>query len=388
VNLNFFRNKKDKKAAVQIVNGGSVSGHPFAAIENCRPLSGYEIKLYGTLKEAVPIIDAAISKIVRLVGDFRVSCEDSAIESAINRFLTNVHVNSCEVGVNSFLLAHLNQLLTYGTAVGEIVLDSDGDNIRALYNASLSDVELRAGNSPLKLRVYLKKGDGSSVLVRNPELVLVSSLNPEPGSIYGNSVLKGLPFISNVLLKIYNTIGVNWDRVGNIRFAVTYKPSKDAGEKIYAKERAKQIAQQWGQAMKDSRNPSDFIAVGDVDIKVIGADNQVLDSQVPVRQLLEQIISKLSIPPFLLGLSWSTTETMSNQQADILSRELEGYRRLITPTVNKICRTWLNLHGYSVDFNVVWENINLKDELQLSNARLNNAKAYAIEQKINLEKHP
>ena len=44
------------------------------------------------------------------------------------------------------------------------------------------------------------------------------------------------------------------------------------------------------------------------DITLLGRTN------VPVRQLLEQLIAKLSIPPFLLGLSWSSTERMSSQQ--------------------------------------------------------------------------
>lgn len=64
------------------------------------------------------------------------------------------------------------------------------------------------------------------------------------------------------------------------------------------------------------------MAVGDVSIKVIGADNQWIDTEVPVRQMLEQIVAKLSIPPFMLGLSWSTTERMSKQQADGLTSEL------------------------------------------------------------------
>ena len=57
----------------------------------------------------------------------------------------------------------------------------------------------------------------------------------------------------------------------------------------------------------NSNTVKDFVAVGDVSVKVIGADNAVLDSEIPVRQLLEQIVSKLSIPPFLLGLQWSST---------------------------------------------------------------------------------
>ena len=68
------------------------------------------------------------------------------------------------------------------------------------------------------------------------------------------------------------------------------------------------------QAGKDG-SVRDFVAVGDVDIKVIGADNQVLDSEVPVRQILEQLVARTGIPPFLLGLTWSSTERMSTQQA-------------------------------------------------------------------------
>ena len=74
----------------------------------------------------------------------------------------------------------------------------------------------------------------------------------------------------------------------------------------------------------------DFVAVGDVDIRVIGADNQFIATEVPVRQLLEQIVAKLGLPPFLLGLSWSSTERMSSQQSDLLTGELESYRRLLT----------------------------------------------------------
>ena len=41
----------------------------------------------------------------------------------------------------------------------------------------------------------------------------------------------------------------------------------------------------------------DFVAVGDVSVKVIGADNNVLSSEIPVRQLLEQIIAKTGAAP-------------------------------------------------------------------------------------------
>ena len=378
----FGRKEKHHKAAVQTVENTNVNSHPFSMLSHYRPLSDTEIKLYSTLKEAVPIIDAAISKIVRLVGEFSIKCEDREIEYMINKFITNVQINSCGQGVNSFITSHLNQLLTYGTAIGEIVIDGNGENIKALYNSSLKNVELKIDDSPLKVKVFRKDDKGNTYPVKYPELILISALSPEPGSIYGSSIMKGLPFVSNILLNIYSSIGANWERVGNVRFAVTYKPSSDAGEKAYAKERATQIANEWCKTMKHGGIPSDFIAVGDVDIKVVGADNQILDSQVPVRQMLEQIVSKLSIPPFLLGLSWSTTERMSSQQADILTSELEAYRRMLNPVIFKICSMWMRLNGYQCDFEVVWDNINLQDEVQLANARLMDAKAREIEKKL------
>ena len=119
-----------------------------------------------------------------------------------------------------------------------------------------------------------------------------------------------------------------------------------------------------------------------MDIKVIGADNQLFDTEVPVRQILEQLIAKLSVPPFLLGLSWSTTERMSAQQADILTSELEYYRRLLTPVIRKIAVTFLTLQGADCDVDIIWDNINLQDETELADARLKNAQAAQIEQSL------
>ena len=112
---------------------------------------------------------------------------------------------------------------------------------------------------------------------------------------------------------------------------------------------------------------------------MIGADNPVLDSEVPVRQLLEQIVAKLGLPPFMLGLSWSSTERMSSRQADLLhQRAKEYYRSLLEPVVLKICRTWMTLNGFSSGFHVVWNDINLQDEVEEAKAELYRAQARQI----------
>ncbi len=378
--MGWFRNKnRNKTSGFAVQTAGSEGyNHPFSCIRNYSPLGCFEKNLYRSLRESIPVIDAAIYKIIRLTGNFKVQCSDKKAERKLEEFLRNVRVNGISYGVDSFISQYLEQMLTYGTAVGEIVLGVDG-NIAALYNSSLDNVELCCGENPFDVCINVVDETGVKKPVRYPELILCSAIMPEPGKLYGTSVLKGLPFVSDIFLKIINAIGTNWDRVGNVRFAVTYKPTD--GDRGSTKEKAMLIASEWSKAMK-SREPRDFVSVGDVSIKVIGADNQIPDSEVPVRQILEQIVAKLSIPPFLLGLTWSTTERMSSQQADILTSELEYYRRVLNESIRKICRTFLRLNGFNEQCELVWDNINLQDEVELAKSRLYNAQAEEIENRI------
>ena len=329
------------------------------------------------MRESVPLFDAAVYNQRRLIGEFTVTCRDEEAQEGLRAFLRNVKVNAAGVGVHEFLGIYLEELVTYGTAVGEMVLS--GGQIGALYNAGLEGVRLEA-DGPLGLKVSAL-GPGGYEEAPYPQLLLVSALNPAAGSPWGTSLLRGLPFVSNVLLKIYRTLGDNWERMGNVRFAVTCKPE---GPGALAGERARQVAKEWQRAMK-SVETRDFVAVGDVTIKAIGPDGQTMESDVPVRQMLEQIVAKLGLPPFLLGLSWSSTERMSSQQADVLTSELDAYRRVLTPVAEKICRTWLTLEGYEPEAEIVWDEITMQDEVDHANARYLTAKARKLEKELEKE---
>ena len=77
---------------------------------------------------------------------------------------------------------------------------------------------------------------------------------------------------------------------------------------------------------------------------------------------------------------------MSSQQADILTSELESYRRLLEPVIEKICRMWLLLNGYSERMEIVWEDISLQDTVDLAGARLKNAQAAKLEWEVQKER--
>lgn len=376
----FKRNKINTKPEVKSVPQSYCTDYLKTYVNKNLTLS--EMRLYEDLKNNIPIIDAAICKTAKLIGGCKIKCKDKKLEKLINEFILNIKVNGCSYGLESFLSIYMEQMLTYGTAIGEIVIN-ENNQIYALYNVPLENVEIKEKDSPLNVEIYAKGSYGKLKPVLYPELILLTALSPSPGAITGESILKGLSFVSEMLIKIYSTIGKNWERVGNVRYAVTYKPPGDTTSKAYTAQRAKTIANEWQKAMSsDIGSVSDFICVGDVDIKVIGADNQILDSEVPVKQLLEQILAKLSIPPFLLGISWSTTERMASEQLDIFTSELNSYRRMLTPIVSKICSLFLRTQGFNTQFEVIWDDIALKDLLDAANARLQNARAKQIEETL------
>ena len=365
-----LRKKKSNCAASAVQISPSKSG-AFGIAEQYVPLSGRQIKLYYALREAVPVIDAAVFKLVRLTGGFHVECGSPYSQKMIDSFIKNVDAGGVQTGLEAFISSYFEQLLTCGTAAGEMLLDAQGVP-RSLVVAPLENIELERRNDG-GVRI-LSLATGSPEPVRRPDLCLLSVLSPEPGSLWGSSLLKGLPFVSGILVKIFESIGTNWERAGNIRFAVTYKPGSDSVDRAYAGERAKQMAEQWSKAMQPGAL-RDFVCAGDVQIKVIGADSAVPDSEIPVRQMLEQIVAKTGIPPFMLGLTWSSTERMSQQQADALTSELEAYRRILTPVIEKICRYYLRSIGCGDELDIVWNDITMQDEVALSEAELNRAKA-------------
>lgn len=373
--MKLFKKKRAPKADPRLVGMQRCGSGSFELPAAVQP---FEKELYDRLRCAVPIIDAAIMKIIRLTGGFHVVCSDEEYQQELDSFLSSVPVGLTGRSVGCFADNFLDSLLTYGSAVGEIVTDTEQQRIAGLWNGDISRIRIASGADPFIRSYTITESDGSSRKIAHPERILYSSLTG------GHSLLRGLPSLSGILMRIYDCIGQNFDRAGNVRYAVTYKPTGEAGDVMYSRERAQQIAREWADGMNSAKygQVKDFVAVGDVDIKVIGAENKLFDTNVPVRQILEQLIAKLSIPPFLLGLSWSSTERMSSQQADILTSELEYYRRLLTPVICDVGNAYLASVGAQATCSVEWDNINLQDETALAEARLKNAQAREIEMRL------
>ena len=368
------RRKKQEQTVAATCQLRSGQVHPFGALRSFVPLGGGEERIYRELREAIPVLDAAVGKLVRLSGGFAVQCRNEKAQKKLEDFLKNVPCGRGQAGVDSFLSGYMDSLLTYGRAVGEMVVS--GGRLQAVCWGDVTKLEAREGESPLEVVLCGPDENGRMCPLPYPHLLLFTTLNPEAAHPYGVSLFRGMPFLADILMKIYTTVGANWERAGNIRYSVICK-GDDSMDPAVAAQRGQQIAQEWRRAMEEGKNGTvrDFVAVGDVQIKVIGSEAGILDSQVPVRQILEQLVAKTGLPPFLLGLNWSTTERMSTQQADILTSELWALRRTVEPAVRKLCRTYLALEGLDDRVEILWNDISLQDITEEAKAELYRAQA-------------
>lgn len=93
---------------------------------------GLNNRVYRSLRENVPVIDAAVLKIIRLMNDFTFETGSAAVDAEMNGFFEAVDVGGNQTGISAFVSTYLSDLLTYGSAVGEMIADDNG--FYALYN--------------------------------------------------------------------------------------------------------------------------------------------------------------------------------------------------------------------------------------------------------------
>ena len=165
-----FRKKEQRVAA-------SVQTRPEESFRLGRgmPPGPGERALYRALRENVPIIDASIYKLRRLLGSFQVECPDKAAQEALERFLADVPVNAAGQGIDAFLGTYFEDLLTYGNAVGEMVVSGGADG-RPVQR--LPGVRRAGAGRPLGGESF---GMGREQAQGMPLSPAAADLRPEPG---------------------------------------------------------------------------------------------------------------------------------------------------------------------------------------------------------------
>lgn len=335
--------------------------------------------------QAIPFLDVGLRKFTRLVNGFGVEADNDRLQEVLDEFLREVVVDQVQVGFRSFETRHVRSLLQYGKALGEIVLTDPGTDIAGLVNINSPKVVLKVEDGGVVLGE--KRLHGQDHFFPNQELLLYNIANPIGDDLHGVPLLQSAPFAANIILTTENAVRQMWQRSGAPPFLLFAKlPTPEDGELPpgLASSIEGTIKGQWNNAMRDRWNGEgirDFTLASQAEfsVSVIGADITELNFEVPYRAMMEQIISCIELAPFMLGISWATTERLSAEQADMIGSSVEDVRAEVTPDYMKTMELAQAMSGVAGSFKPIWTPYSLKNELECSTARKNNAQAQQIE---------
>ena len=106
--MKLFPKARERRAAVT-TQIRAADRHPFGMLDNYVPLGGGDVRLYRAIREAIPVLDAAVMKTIRLTGGFSVKCADKGAEKELAAFLRNVNVGRSQKGIDAFVDCYLDR---------------------------------------------------------------------------------------------------------------------------------------------------------------------------------------------------------------------------------------------------------------------------------------
>ncbi len=368
--------------------------------------------LYEALREVIPIVDVALHRLVSLDGLLRIDGTNKGLMHEIEDWASGVRVNDMQTGLQAFINNFSGETYEQGFSISEFVASKGRDDVVRLNVADSKDVIFRRGASGLEVwyrgRSAPRKQRGATELVGDilsdnlpasdvygrlsasgytqlkPENLLYYSIDNENHNPYGVSMLRSTEFVSKILLTIQNATLNSWERFGDPSYHVNYKTSKrDIGNDTLDSRREK-ISKDFKAAVAAKRagRSADFITAvdkdSDIEVSVIGADGQVLQLDMPARHVLEQLSARFHMPPWLLGLRWSTTERLAQYESEILLQEAELRGENKLPSVKRMIETMLRMRGRKWkrgDWDAHFDLPNLHDLVAQAQARFLNAQA-------------
>jgi len=357
--------------------------HPFTNYFNeYQPLKS-NIQLFRTIREGIPFVNIGILKRNRLIGNFEYDGNgNSGLKELLDDFKKYVQVNWFSKGLDSFVAETTDSARCDGMGIAEIVPTRTLSDIHHLKTCNSTDFRFMYDKE--KKRVVLgvyKANEFKPVPLENMDLITYLAFDQRRGHPQGYSMIYSLPFVSQILLRMEKSWeNATW-RVGDPTFVTVItggegQPSQDVNKM------ADSIESQFANVMKLRRQGQTadvFGAVpyrGRVDIKTLGADGEVIVDEIPVRTILEQVVAQIGLPPYMLGISWSTTERMSKDQADMIVGDVNWERDRLEHIIRKVTDMFLILNGKAgAKWKMKWNEVNLLDEENQAKAKLWNAQA-------------
>lgn len=328
-----------------------------------------ELRLYAEMRRTFPLLDVAVTRLVQLCGHPRIE-GPAAVREALERWMSAVPTGPVQRGLGGWVEAQLDHMLVYGRAVGRIRLTATRRDVGAVLTVDPAETKLETASGETEVRVFWRPLGQFDWQELSPALTLLSLRAPQ-GALCGASLLRSLPFVAEACSIIENATAQVWQRMGCPSFHVSWNPqgTDDPGGSAGAAI-AEELQQTFEQMMRARRQGEvkDWFTSGPITATLLGSPGQITAVEESFRVFAEQMVAATGLPPWLLGLHWSTTERLSVQQADFLVAGVEALRRELQPQLEYLLDLRQRLRGDPGRFRVTWPPINLRDAAEQARA--------------------
>ena len=336
----------------------------------------HNIDFYRTLREAVPFLDTAIIIRKLLMGTFEVETFGKEhLQKKINDFIDNVQVNWFSKGLWAFKDELHDSADESGMGFGETVLLESGSDIHRLKTCNAKDFTFVARDGRLWMAAY-KNGLGAKPeIIEHPELVYYLAYDKRQGNPQGYSMLYSCVLTGQEYVKWMKSFGNYVWRFGDPTITVSIEaPEGTQPSEINAVRDS--VFQQLANVFQKRRQgqTADLgggIPGGKVTFGVLGADGVMQENSESVKRILEALVSKTGLPPYMLGLSWSSTERMSAMQADRIQSNIKQMRHYMEEILTRVIDTYLIVtNSAGEQWKPIWNDILLLDNVEMARANL------------------
>jgi len=372
---------------------------------------------YEVLREGIPIIDAAIRRLISLNGTIKIIGDNMPLVKELEDFCLYVPVNDMQKGIHAFLENSSNETFEQGFSISEFIATKDRKDIASLRVADSKNIIFRR-NAESKAEPWYRYGvlttssytlpgsvieqiinasygqtvsyGGVEETKLNLDNKLYFSINNENSNPYGVSIMRSLEFVAQILVTIQNSIKFSAERFGSPMYHVHRKGKFPGNADPVAEQKKLQTDFNTIISSKLKGQTADLVTVGGTDsevaVKVIGGEGQILTFDIQLRHLLEQIVSKTNLPAWLLGVYWSTTERMATLEIEAALADAKIRQFAMLPEFIRLFSTFLKLRGRTWnsvttsldragDWGIIFETPNLRDILAIAQAKFLTAQA-------------
>lgn len=351
-----------------------------------------DLTVYDVITNSMPFVDRAFRTLARMIAPFEVTSDVESTADALNMWLQEeLTTGYIFRGFGTFARSHIRQVLQYGKSAGEIVLAASKRDVESLHIISSKTVRL-IKDAEFGLLIGQETQLGAARAFPNQDLIVYTTFDNRGDNPHGASLLRSVPWVANNELRIQKALEQMHRRSGAPSFFVHAKfPLQIFGEGIaFTDEKLAEYRAAMESAWMDAQEARwnsegiiDFFAAdqADVTMQAIGSDVKELNFEIAHRSMTEQIVAAVELAPFMLGIQWSTTERLSQNQADQIIGMVDDVRHELEPDWLQILE-WVKLtRGLRGEVQIAWQDVNLRDAVETAQAELTEAQAAEVRRK-------